>query len=181
MSFFRSGSNTPQPGGQQPYARVPPEGGYRDQVPPARPHRVPPRYDDGAQYEKRGYDRHAPASRGRYVATILVRGVRDKRICSYGVASAPSDALALSNCLIVHPSDFQQGQHVLVKQQFPLTTRYASVLLPRSLQGAQSVGQANWSHPHSLDTITLASFRLALSVPPPPSGNGSDCRSLATK
>lgn len=44
----------------------------------------------------------------------------------YAVVSSPSDALALSNCLIVHPSDFSSGQHVFVKQQYPLTTRYAS-------------------------------------------------------
>ncbi|KZT71500.1 vesicular-fusion protein SEC18 [Daedalea quercina L-15889] len=108
MSFFRSGSNTPQPG-QQPYSRLPPGGSYRDQDPAPRSHRVPPRYDDASAYEKRGYDSHrqTPQSRG-----------------SYGVVSAPSDALALSNCLIVHPSDFQQGQHVLVKQQFPLTARH---------------------------------------------------------
>lgn len=42
---------------------------------------------------------------------------------SFGVVGCPSDGLALSNCLIVHPSDFPQGQHVLVKQAFPLTTR----------------------------------------------------------
>ena len=130
MSYFRSGSasGTPQPG-QQPYARIPPEGSYRDQVPPPRSHRVPPRYDDPSQYEKRGYGGHAQASRGRYVATTPVRrlGCVSQRLSSYGVVSAPSDALALSNCLIVHPGDFQQGQHVLVKQQFPLTTRYASV------------------------------------------------------
>ncbi|TFY64705.1 hypothetical protein EVJ58_g2436 [Rhodofomes roseus] len=109
MSFFRSGSNTPQPG-QTPYSRVPPGGSYRDQEPAARSHRVPPRYDDPTAYEKRGgYEssRRPAQSHG-----------------SYAVASAPSDILALSNCLIVHPSDFTQGQHVLVKQQFPLTTRH---------------------------------------------------------
>lgn len=37
---------------------------------------------------------------------------------------APSDALALCNCIIVHPSDFQNGQHVLVKDRFPCTTRH---------------------------------------------------------
>lgn len=46
---------------------------------------------------------------------------------SYGVVSAPSDALALTNCLIVHPSDFQQGQHVLVKGGFALTVRYVQL------------------------------------------------------
>ena len=48
---------------------------------------------------------------------------------SYAVVSVPSDALALSNCLVVHPSDFSSGQHVFVKQQYPMTTRYVSSLL----------------------------------------------------
>jgi len=43
---------------------------------------------------------------------------------SYGVASSPSDALALTNCLIVHPSDFSQGQHVLVNGSYALTVRF---------------------------------------------------------
>ena len=48
---------------------------------------------------------------------------------SHAVVRAPSDALALSNCLVVHPSDFSSGQHVFVKQQYPMTTRYVSSLL----------------------------------------------------
>ena len=34
------------------------------------------------------------------------------------------DALALTNCLIVHPSDFPQGQHVLVNSSYALTVRF---------------------------------------------------------
>ena len=45
------------------------------------------------------------------------------QLASFGVQSAPSDQLAFTNGLIVHPNDFPDGQHVLVKQQFPLTTR----------------------------------------------------------
>lgn len=41
------------------------------------------------------------------------------------MAGSPSDALALSNCLAVHPSDFAQGTHVLVNDAFALTVRYA--------------------------------------------------------
>ena len=41
----------------------------------------------------------------------------------YGVVASPSDALAMSNCLIVNPSDFPLGVHVLVNGAFPLTTR----------------------------------------------------------
>lgn len=40
--------------------------------------------------------------------------------------ASPSDALALSNTLIVHPSEFQSGQHVLVKGTFVLTVRLFS-------------------------------------------------------
>ncbi|KAI0797023.1 AAA-domain-containing protein [Abortiporus biennis] len=106
MSFFRSSRDQPIPP-QGSYSRLPPQSHH----PQDAPRRVPaPRYDE---YEKRGgYSAAAPqhqqSSRGRGV---------------FGVVAAPSDALALSNCLIVNPNDFQQGQHVLVKQQFPLTTR----------------------------------------------------------
>ncbi|KAH8094942.1 vesicular-fusion protein SEC18 [Cristinia sonorae] len=105
MSFFnRSSGQAPTPP-QQPYSRLPPAG-PSDQY--RTPHRVPvSRYDDPGAYEKRAYPQ--PPSRQHGV---------------FGVVAAPSDALALSNCLIVHPSDFAQGQHVFVKQQFPLTTRH---------------------------------------------------------
>ncbi|GJE84530.1 vesicular-fusion protein SEC18 [Phanerochaete sordida] len=43
---------------------------------------------------------------------------------AFSVVSAPNDQLAFTNCLIVNPSDFQQGQHVVVKQQYPLTVRH---------------------------------------------------------
>ena len=43
---------------------------------------------------------------------------------SFSVQPAPSDILALSNRLIVHPSDFNDGEHVLVKGEFPLTVKY---------------------------------------------------------
>ncbi|KAK7696285.1 hypothetical protein QCA50_000939 [Cerrena zonata] len=106
MSFFSGRGNQPPqqpPGG---YARLPPQpGAYRDQP------RVPvPRYNDAPPQEKQGYSSRAPAPSQRS------RG-------AYAVVSAPSDALALSNCLVVHPSDFASGQHVMVKQQYPLTTR----------------------------------------------------------
>ena len=42
---------------------------------------------------------------------------------SFTVQSSPSDTLALTNCLIVHPADFKDGEHVLVKGEFPLTVR----------------------------------------------------------
>lgn len=46
---------------------------------------------------------------------------------SFSVQPAPSDTLALSNRLIVHPSDFRDGEHVLVKGEFPLTVKYVPV------------------------------------------------------
>jgi len=44
-------------------------------------------------------------------------------LCSFEIAACPSTAQALTNCLIVHQSDFQQGQHVLVNGSFPITVR----------------------------------------------------------
>lgn len=41
----------------------------------------------------------------------------------FEVVSTPNESLALTNCLIVNPSDFQQGQHVLIKDMFALTVR----------------------------------------------------------
>ncbi|OCH95930.1 AAA-domain-containing protein [Obba rivulosa] len=132
MSFFsRSSQPTQQP--QQPYSRVPPGGasgyqtGYQDASRSTQ--RVPPpRYDDPSAYEKRSTgSRHAQASGS-----------------TFGVVAAPSDALALTNCLIVHPADFQQGEHVLVKQQYPLTVRHDNTgKLARGTIGASSM-QRQW-------------------------------------
>ena len=49
---------------------------------------------------------------------------------SFSVQPAPSDTLALSNCLIVNPNDFKDGEHVLVKGEFPLTVKYVSRPIP---------------------------------------------------
>ncbi|TRM67910.1 P-loop containing nucleoside triphosphate hydrolase protein [Schizophyllum amplum] len=54
----------------------------------------------------------------------------------FQVQGCPSDALALTNCLIVHPSDFPPGQHVLVKDAFALT-------LPPGYIGASAM-QRQW-------------------------------------
>ncbi|KAG6828494.1 hypothetical protein H0H92_007810 [Tricholoma furcatifolium] len=113
MSFFGR-SNTPN-------STPPPHGGYNrvpdyPQQPPRRPPpqsaqytSPPPHYNDpsNALFEKRP-DRVPPPRGGG----------------SYWVVASPSDALALTNCIIVHPSDFQQGQHVLLKGSFALTTRH---------------------------------------------------------
>lgn len=39
----------------------------------------------------------------------------------FAVVESPSPILALTNCLVVHPNDFMQKQHVLVKHDFALT------------------------------------------------------------
>ena len=87
-------------------------------------------YNDpsAALFEKKPTDRKVPPPRsgGRCVLTTSVMPKQLTNIIlhlSFGVVSSPSDSLALSNCLIVHPADFQQGQHVLVKNSFPCTTR----------------------------------------------------------
>ncbi|KAJ3824107.1 vesicular-fusion protein SEC18 [Lentinula raphanica] len=117
MSFFNRGStNTPPPSGT--YGRLPqdaglpsgPRGGMRPL--PSMQHQAPPSpYNDpsSALFEKRGPSERKPVPRSGG---------------SYGVVSSPSDQLALSNCLVVHPTDFQQGEHVLVKEHFALTVRH---------------------------------------------------------
>ncbi|KAJ7129270.1 AAA-domain-containing protein [Mycena epipterygia] len=102
MSFLR--------GNQPPYSSLPsgPRAGTRPPPPQSMQYNPPPtQYNDppSAPFEKRGYDRKAPPQSGG----------------SFNVESAPSNPLALSNRLVVHPSDFQQGQHVLCKGQFPVT------------------------------------------------------------
>ncbi|KAG5650118.1 hypothetical protein H0H81_000615 [Sphagnurus paluster] len=136
MSFFNRGANTPPP--QSNYSRIqdnhslpsgPRSSGMRPPLhssqfhPPSAPYNDP----SSAVFEKR-YDRKAPPRSGG----------------SFVVAGSPSDALALTNCLIVHPSDFQQGQHVLVKGSFSLTVRHDNTgkLAPGTI-GASAV-QRQW-------------------------------------
>lgn len=40
---------------------------------------------------------------------------------NYSVVGTPNESLALRNCLVVHPSEFQNGAHVLVNGRFPVT------------------------------------------------------------
>ncbi|KAK2466000.1 hypothetical protein APHAL10511_001641 [Amanita phalloides] len=95
MSFFRP-SNTPPPPAN--YNRIPDHvAGY--DTPPSRYGTPPPR----RPIERR------PAPR---IAN------------SFSVASSPSDALALTNCLIVHPQDFPSGHHVLLNGLFALTVKH---------------------------------------------------------
>ncbi|KAI0685028.1 AAA-domain-containing protein [Cytidiella melzeri] len=126
MSFFSRSNN---PSGQQglpsqPYARLPP----RD-VPPPQQRVAAPRYDDPRAYEKQGYGRQPPQQRKEQ---------------GFEVVACPSEQLVMSNSLITHQSDFQAGQHVLVKQQFALTVRHDNTgkLAPGTI-GAGSL-QRQW-------------------------------------
>ncbi|EJD01552.1 AAA-domain-containing protein [Fomitiporia mediterranea MF3/22] len=113
MSFFgrSSGGGPPSgpPGGSN-YSRLPPNPSYN--VPPSSTRsgqRVPPpRAED--LYEKRSYDQRAPSPSGY--------GNRD------AIVQCPSDALALTNKLILHPqAGFRDGDHVIVKDAFPATVK----------------------------------------------------------
>lgn len=60
------------------------------------------------------------------MSLLCIRPEHSHNECArFTVQSSPNDQLAFSNCLIVNPADFPQGMHVLVKQQFPCTTRCA--------------------------------------------------------
>ncbi|KAF7355680.1 hypothetical protein MSAN_01485800 [Mycena sanguinolenta] len=96
---------TSLPSGPRGGARPPPQS-MQYNAPPAQ-YNDPP----SASFEKRGYDRRPPPPMSGGPPS---RG-------SFDVESSPSNPLALSNRLVVHPSDFQQGQHVLCKGEFPVT------------------------------------------------------------
>ncbi|KAI6018275.1 P-loop containing nucleoside triphosphate hydrolase protein [Pisolithus marmoratus] len=105
MSFFGR-SNPPQPSPSQPqYTRVP-DGVPR---PNQRPSQPPTYYNDPSKslFEKRPYDRKPPPQRAE--------------ASNYGVVGTPNESLALRNCLVVHPSEFPNGAHVLVNGRFPVT------------------------------------------------------------
>ncbi|KAG6887116.1 hypothetical protein C0995_001361 [Termitomyces sp. Mi166 len=164
MSFFNRGGNTPPP--------PPPPGTYRripDQSLPSGLRsgmRQPPQssqynapaapYNDpsNALFEKRQqYDRNpSPFSSGGA-----------SRSGKFDVVGSPSDALALTNCMIVHPSDFPQGQHVLINGSFAVTLRHDNTnsLLPRTI-GTSAV-QRQWiGLSQTGDSVTVEA------LPPPP-------------
>ncbi|KAF9534125.1 vesicular-fusion protein SEC18 [Crepidotus variabilis] len=121
MSFFRSSgnSNTPPP---NQYARVPPPGDGRDHLgrPTGRP--APP----SAQYRppQSGYNDPSNALFEKGYSSQRKQAPSQSRGGTFGVVGSPSDALALTNCLIVHPNDFAQGTHALVNNAFPITLRH---------------------------------------------------------
>lgn len=101
------------------------------------------------------------AAPGRYAQPQQQRGGVHGR---FDIVSCPSDALALTNCLIVHPSDFAAGQNVLVNGAYGLTTKHdntgklhpgtigASAMqrqwIGLSLSGEQATVEAMPSPPH---------------------------------
>ncbi|KAL1681711.1 P-loop containing nucleoside triphosphate hydrolase protein [Schizophyllum commune] len=131
MSFFRGGaSNTPPP--PSGYGRGPHSGSYQ-----SLPRNPGPQYNDPSQdlFEKRSVDRRGaspmPPPRSSGGGYFQVQG-------------CPSDALALSNCLIVHPSDFPRGTHVLVKDAYALTVKHDDTgKLPPGCIGASAM-QRQW-------------------------------------
>ncbi|KAJ7831891.1 P-loop containing nucleoside triphosphate hydrolase protein [Mycena leptocephala] len=102
--------NRPPPPQSMGYNNAPPPQSMQYNAPPTQ-YNDPPT----GSFEKRGYDRgydrapQPPPSGGG-------RGGG-----SFDVEASPSNPLALSNRLVVHPSDFQQGQHVICKGQYPVT------------------------------------------------------------
>lgn len=45
------------------------------------------------------------------------------------VVASPSNAFALTNRIVMHPSSgFREGDHVLVKDSFPMTVKYTRVI-----------------------------------------------------
>ncbi|KAH9959823.1 AAA-domain-containing protein [Russula dissimulans] len=153
MSFFSRGPSAPGPTQRvspSPYSRLP--DGSQTSLPPRTARPLPPRYDDPSGFEKRSFEQRRPPPSGG-AAVFLVK-------------SSPSDSLALTNCLIVHPADFKNGEHVLVKGEFPLTVRHDNTgLLPQGAIGASAV-QRQWI---GLSTIGDSVTVTALPAPPHPS------------
>ncbi|KAH9967085.1 P-loop containing nucleoside triphosphate hydrolase protein [Lactifluus volemus] len=154
MSFFSR--NTPAApsasprASPSPYSRLPDVS--QSSLPPRATRPQPPRFDDPSGYEKRTVDQRRPhPSAGHGV---------------FAVRSAPNDALALTGCLIVNPVDFQDGEHVLVKGEFPLTVRHDNTgNLPSGAVGASAV-QRQWIGLSATgDSVTVT----ALPAPPHPS------------
>ncbi|KAH9943139.1 vesicular-fusion protein SEC18 [Epithele typhae] len=140
MSFFRGNQpNQPPPPGS--YSRLPPADPMR-----GGPQRASaPRYDQSG-YEQRSYDRKPVPPRGGGGG-------------EFSVQSAPSDVLAFTNCLIVNPSDFPDGQHVLVKQQYPITLRHDNTgKIPSGAIGASAVLRQWMQLSLTGDSVTIEHF-----------------------
>ncbi|KAF8622185.1 hypothetical protein AX15_007297 [Amanita polypyramis BW_CC] len=143
MNLFGRGTNTPPPS-SVPYTRLQDHGnpyntpqGTRAggaRLQPYSPHGPQPQgYNDpsGTLFEKRSFERRPPPTHQRAGN-------------SFAVVQSPTNALALTNCLIVHPQDFPPGQHVLVNGQYALTVKHDNTggLQPGTI-GASSM-QRQW-------------------------------------
>ncbi|KAH7909744.1 P-loop containing nucleoside triphosphate hydrolase protein [Hygrophoropsis aurantiaca] len=154
MAFFsRSTNQTPQP--PAPYSRLPQDNGVPGGLRPSGRPQPPPHYNDPSQSlfeSKRSYDRKPPPARSGM---------------SYAVTGTPNESLALKNCLIVHPSDFPSGAHVLVKGRYPMTTfQDTSGSIPPGTV-AISASQREWLE------VGLSGSQVTVDMLPPSPPNGS--------
>ncbi|KAG2013221.1 vesicular-fusion protein sec18 [Coprinopsis cinerea AmutBmut pab1-1] len=176
MSFFGRGSGgnnyekvSPQPGppgaygapggypAPRPGQRIPPSAQYH---PPASGYNDP----SNALFEtpSRRQSPYPSQSPSRYPQSHP-QPHRGGGGAGFEILSCPSDALALSNCLIVNPSDFQDGQHVLVNGNFVLTTRHDNTgKLPPGAIGPSAM-QRQW--------VGLSVGGTPATVEPLPTGN----------
>lgn len=139
MSFFRSGNSSQPPSGYNRLSEnsLPsgPRAGLRQPYQSGMQYNTAQKpYNDpaGALFEKQGYDR-TPS-----------RSPAPPRGSGFNVVSSPNELLALTNCLIVHPSDFQHGQHVLVNGSFALTVKHDNTGKVQPGSVAASVVQRQW-------------------------------------
>ncbi|KAG6910791.1 hypothetical protein DXG01_007679 [Tephrocybe rancida] len=158
MSFFNRSSNpsTPPPGA---YSRVPDQH-HRDHLPsgPRSGMRPPPQ---SAQYNAPPVQYNDP-SNALFEKSYTSRRPPPPSGGSYQVVGAPSDALALTNCLIVHPSDFQQGLHVLVKGEFAITVRHDTTNKIQPGTIGASATQRQWIG------LSLSGDQVSVDILPPP-------------
>ncbi|KAG8722824.1 transport between ER and Golgi ATPase protein [Ceratobasidium sp. 394] len=125
---YNSLPSGPRPGGGRlpPQSRggMPPPGQYDPYV-----SRGPPSGYSGYPDEKRG---------GREAMSSGHGGGR------FAVVECPSPAIALTNCLVVHPNDFGQKQHVRVKHDFALTVIHDNTGKLRPGEVGASRSQRMW-------------------------------------
>ncbi|QRV87917.1 AAA family ATPase [Ceratobasidium sp. AG-Ba] len=119
MSSFFGRSATPNQDPRAPasYSSLPsgprPSGGRLPPPPQPRGGMPPGQYDT--------YSRGAPSGYGSGYPDEKQNARHSGHGGRYAVVECPSPGIALTNCLVVHPNDFAQKQHVLVKGDFPLT------------------------------------------------------------
>ncbi|TDL29667.1 AAA-domain-containing protein [Rickenella mellea] len=133
MSFFNTRRDQqPQPAS---YNRLP-EGNYSQALPsgPRSAQRVQAPRDQ--QFEKRSYDRAPPTS---------AYNTSSSRGGGFMVVACPSNTLALSNRLIVHPqSGVRDGEHFLIKDKFPVTVKFDNTGTLQPNQVGASLTQRQW-------------------------------------